>query len=90
MNAIDEKILLRLKKKIAFETGQRIKRLRKEKKLSQTDLAILVGMDRQYLYKIENAKVTPNIATITALAFAMGISLSVFFEEFSYELTLEE
>lgn len=85
MNAIEEEILLGLKKKIAFETGQRIKELRKEKKLSQTDLAMLVGMDRQYLYKIETAKVTPNIGTIASLSFAMGITLAEFFKDISFE-----
>ncbi|WP_438965083.1 helix-turn-helix domain-containing protein [Flavobacterium sp.] len=84
MNAIDEKILLGLKKKIAFETGQRIKNLRKQKKLSQTDLAIMVGMDRQYLYKIESAKVTPNIGTITSIAFALNVSLSELFYEINF------
>ncbi len=85
VNAIDEIILQELKKSIAIQLGQQIKMIRKQKRLSQSDLAFLVGMDRQYIYKIETAKVTPNIGTITALAFALEISLSTLFEDFNYQ-----
>lgn len=85
MDIIEENILSELKKSVAFQTGQQIKKIRKRKRLSQSDLAFLVGMDRQYLYKIETAKVTPNIGTIAALAFAMGISLSELFQDISFE-----
>ncbi|WP_394361325.1 helix-turn-helix domain-containing protein [Chryseobacterium cucumeris] len=30
-----------------------------KKKLSQTDLAMIIGRNRQYLYKIEKGKVLP-------------------------------
>lgn len=85
VDAIDEKILQDLKKNVALELGQQIKKIRKRKRLSQSDLAFLVGMDRQYLYKIETAKVTPNIGTIAGLAFAMGITLAELFQNISYE-----
>lgn len=84
MNAIDEKILKDLKINVALELGQQIRKIRKKKRLSQSDLAFLVGMDRQYLYKIETAKVTPNIGTIAGLAFAMEISLIELFEDINY------
>jgi transcriptional regulator with XRE-family HTH domain len=89
VDAIDDKILQELKKSIALQLGQQIKMIRKRKRLSQSDLAFLVDMDRQYIYKIETAKVTPNIGTITAIAFAMGISLSTLFEDFTFELIQE-
>jgi transcriptional regulator with XRE-family HTH domain len=85
VDIIEENILSELKKRVAFQTGQQIKKIRKRKRLSQSDLAFLVGMDRQYLYKIESAKVTPNIGTIAALAFAMGISLAELFQDISFE-----
>ena len=44
----------------------------------------MVGMDRQYLYKIETAKVTSNIGTIAALAFAMEITLAELFQDINY------
>lgn len=85
VDAIDEKILQNLKKNVALELGQQLKKIRKRKRLSQSDLAFLVGMDRQYLYKIETAKVTPNIGTIAGLAFALGISLAELFQDISIE-----
>ena len=85
MNVIDEKTLEVFKKNVALQLGQQIKTIRKHKRLSQSDLAFLVGMDRQYLYKIESAKVTPNIGTIAGLAFAMNVSLSELFQNISFE-----
>jgi transcriptional regulator with XRE-family HTH domain len=85
VDAIDEKILQDLKKNVALELGQQIRKIRKKKRLSQSDLAFLVGMDRQYLYKIETAKVTPNIGTIAGLAFALNVSLSELFQDISFE-----
>lgn len=60
--------------------GGEIKKFRKLKKLTQTELALMVGKDRQYLYKIENGIVKPNIVTISVIAFALDIELSELFE----------
>lgn len=85
VNIIDENILSELKKNVAFQIGQQIKTIRKRKRLTQSELAFLVGMDRQYLYKIETAKVTSNIGTIATLAFALNVSLSELFQDVSFE-----
>jgi len=69
-----------LKKSIPKKVGERIRYFRKEKGLSQTQLAELVGKDRQYLYKIEKAIVTPNIVTISVLALALEVSLKDIFD----------
>ena len=39
VDAIDEKILKDLKKNVALELGQQLKKIRKRKRLSQSDLA---------------------------------------------------
>ncbi len=80
MVQLSDKRLNELKDSIPKIIGTRIKNLRKEKGLTQTELAELVGKDRQYLYKIEKGKVTPNIVTISALAIALEISLKNFFD----------
>ena len=46
------------------------------RKLTQTELAYRVWKDRQYLYKIESGKVTPNIFTIAMIALALEVTLS--------------
>lgn len=56
--------------------GQQIRKFRKMRRLTQTELAHRVWKDRQYLYKIEKGKVTPNIFTIAMIALALEVSLS--------------
>jgi transcriptional regulator with XRE-family HTH domain len=73
-NLSDERIN-QLKKETPIFVGNLIKQARSKRKISQTQLAEAVGKDRQYLYKIESGKVTPNISTIAILADALGLSL---------------
>ncbi|WP_310025117.1 helix-turn-helix domain-containing protein [Flavobacterium arsenatis] len=61
--------------------GGQIKKFRKMRKLTQTELAHRVWKDRQYLYKIEKGKVTPNVFTIAMIALALDISLSELLED---------
>jgi DNA-binding XRE family transcriptional regulator len=70
MKQLSDKRLNDLKDSVPKIIGLRIREVRKERGLTQTELAELVGKDRQYLYKIEKGRVTPNIVTITALAIA--------------------
>ena len=79
MIELSENRLNELKTSIPIKIGERVRFLRKQKGLTQTELAELVGKDRQYLYKIEKAVVTPNVVTISALAIAMEIPLKEFF-----------
>jgi len=76
MQSISEIELNRLSLEIPKRVGEQIMLLRKKRNLSQTELARIVGKDRQYLYKIEKGKVTPNISTIAILATALNVSLS--------------
>lgn len=80
MAQLTDKRLNQLKDSIPVLVGKRIKQLRNERGLTQTKLAEFVGKDRQYLYKIEKGKVTPNIVTISALADALEVSLKDFFD----------
>ncbi|MCG7501144.1 helix-turn-helix domain-containing protein [Tenacibaculum sp. Mcav3-52] len=80
MIELSEKRLEVLKSEIPIKIGNRVKEIRKQKGLTQTQLAELVGKDRQYLYKIEKAIVTPNVVTISALAIAMEVELQEFFK----------
>lgn len=55
--------------------GERIKKLREEKGISQTDLAIKIGESKQNLYKYETGKIT-NIPSdkIELIAEVLGCS----------------
>lgn len=80
MAQLSDNKLNQLKDSIPKKVGLRIKQLRNEVGLTQTELAEFVGKDRQYLYKIEKGRVTPNIVTISAIAFALEISLKDLFD----------
>lgn len=79
MVQLSDERLEKLKTSVPKKIGERVKTLRKQKGLTQTHLSELVGKDRQYLYKIEKGKVTPNIVTISAIAIALEIPLTEFF-----------
>lgn len=58
-----------------------IKKLRKEKKLSQDELAVRVGVSRKTISNIENGITNPNVDTAARIADALGLSTSqVFFD----------
>ena len=79
MQELEEHKSLELKEKIPIVVGERIRKARKKNKLSQTELALLLGKDRQYIYKIEKGKVTPSIFTVGSICFVLEISLSELF-----------
>lgn len=80
MVELSDERLEELKALIPKEIGNRVKLFRIEKGLTQTQLAQLVGKDRQYLYKIEKGVVTPNVVTISILAITLEVPLSEFFD----------
>jgi len=55
--------------------GERLRDIRKEKKLSQGDLEDRTGLSRCYLSRIENGHTTPSIETLEKLASAMEVPL---------------
>jgi transcriptional regulator with XRE-family HTH domain len=55
--------------------GERLRDIRKEKKLSQGDLEERTGLSRCYLSRIENGHTTPSIETLEKLASAMEVPL---------------
>ncbi len=79
MKGLTEKQIRDLKESTPKMIGERICFLRKEKELTQTELAELVLKDRQYLYKIEKGLVTPNVSTIAILAKALDINIAELF-----------
>lgn len=78
---IEEHKISELKQRIPVEIGNRIRIFREKKKLLQTELAMMIGKDRQHLYKIEKGKVTSSIFTISVIAYALDVSLVGFIGE---------
>lgn len=66
-----------LKGNAAFFTnlGRKISRMRKDKKLSQAEFAVLMNRDINTLSKIERGVINPKITTLINVAKALDVSL---------------
>ncbi len=62
--------------------GKNIARIRKEKKLSQEELANLADIDRTYIGYIENAKYNVTIVKLLQIAEALEVSLNELINEY--------
>lgn len=69
-----------MKEPILIKFGQRIRTLRKARKLSQEQLAELTGFHRNYIGMIERGERNPALVNIEVFAKAFGLSLSELFE----------
>lgn len=55
--------------------GQRVRKMRKQKELTQEKLAELTGIDYSYLNLIENGKRNPSLRVIAKIARILGVRL---------------
>lgn len=68
------------KEKLAKVLGQRITQLRKERGMSQVDLAAEISKDKQALTRIEGGKINITVYTASIVADALGVTLSELFD----------
>ena len=66
---------------IKEEFGKRLAQMRKERKISQEQLAELSGLNRPYISGIEQGKRNVSLEVIVSLAKALGIQTKELFEE---------
>jgi transcriptional regulator with XRE-family HTH domain len=64
-----------------MDLGQRVRELRKERRFSQTELAIRAGVARNTLNRIENGHLMPTAPVIEQLAEALDVVPGALFEE---------
>lgn len=55
--------------------GARIVLLRKEKKMSQNDLAMECGWDKPNLRRLEKGRVNPSVKTLLILCEGLGVTI---------------
>ncbi len=84
MEWIPEDKIEAIKAAAPIKVGEQIRYHRRMRDLTQTQLANLVGNDRQYIYKIEKGKVSSSISTIAVIAYALEIPLSKLFEDITF------
>jgi transcriptional regulator with XRE-family HTH domain len=61
--------------------GERLRKLRKEKKLFQKDIGQRTGLPQSYLSQVENGHTTPGIQTLEKLTRALGIPMHQLFHD---------
>ena len=66
-------------KTIEQKFGERMRKLRQAKGLSQEELAFKSGVHRTYLGGIERGERNPSLKNIAAIAKALGVTLSELF-----------
>ena len=62
-----------LMSELTIQFGQLVRIYRKERNMSQEQLALLCNMDRSYLGRIERGEVNPTLEKIYELATALEI-----------------
>jgi len=62
------------------DIGGRVKELRSKQNLSQKDLALICGLDRTYLSRVESGKQNITIEKLLILCAKLNVSLKEFFD----------
>ncbi len=77
MAELTKEEIIQLSDEIRRLIGQRIKTIREEKGITQTQLSHLMHSDRQYLNKIEHGKVGVSISKLAVIARALEVEIKV-------------
>jgi len=64
---------------ISEKIGKRIAELRKEKGLTQEQLAVKINMDRTFVGYLEKGDRNPSVETANKIARALGVKISEIF-----------
>lgn len=59
---------------MAVKIGAQVRALRESKRLTQAELAALVGLHQAYIANIENDVKTPSVQTLVDLARALDVT----------------
>jgi len=59
--------------------GNNIRKIRKQKQLTQIDLAVMIGIDRAYLSEIENGRTNVSLNILYAIADTLNTDIICFF-----------
>ena len=76
--------------KVQDAFGKRLRDIRRRKDMTQERLADLSGLSIQYIGEIERRKRNPSLTSIEALAKALGMTVSDFFDLEQFQVSPEE
>lgn len=60
--------------------GQKIKQIRKKRKISQEKLAEMVSMNHRSIVRVENAQTVPTLETLRKIANVLDVDIVDFFK----------
>ena len=74
---------MHMEEKEAFKAaiGERVRKIRKDKAISLSELGLLGSFDKQALSKIENGKKEITVFSLKKVCQSLGVSLKEFFSE---------
>ncbi|MGC8976778.1 MAG: helix-turn-helix domain-containing protein [Candidatus Ratteibacteria bacterium] len=72
------------------EIGERIKKIRKSKKVTQEELAWRIGLSTNFIGLIERGKKRPSLETLRKISNTLEVPISYFFEKVNYKLPEED
>lgn len=61
----------------AFYSGQIIEDARKKAKMTQTELAELIGTNKSYISRVENGVTEPKVSTFFRIIAALGLTVDL-------------
>jgi transcriptional regulator with XRE-family HTH domain len=67
------------KNQVLLRLGERVKEIRIQKGLTQTELANKIGKDHPSINKLENGKVNPSYYFLYEVANGLGVDVKEFF-----------
>lgn len=79
LNSTQKWKISQMKQQILIQFGQRIRQLRRERGLTQEQLAELTGFHHNYIGMVERGERNPALANIETFARAFDLSLSELF-----------
>jgi transcriptional regulator with XRE-family HTH domain len=65
-----------------IKLGLKVREIRLEKSLSQTDLAFKIGKDQPSINRLEKGKINPSILYLIEISNGLEISVSKLLEDF--------
>lgn len=60
--------------------GNRMKEIRKERGMTQLDVAIKSGMEENAYQRIESGRTNPSVKTVNKIADALEVEIKILFE----------
>ena len=64
---------------LAIELGRNIRKIRKEKNLSQEKLALMCGLDRSYMGRIERGEVNITVLKLYEISKVLEVDIRILF-----------